>query len=103
MHPDEAVDIALQDLHISLGLRTVAPADEHRPWLARAVMRVLRRWMDGWTWYARQGLAPAASEPVFPLRPRARRLALPRHRAAQPCPPPRFALLYGRPGAAGCP
>lgn len=101
MHPDEAVDLALQDLHISLGLRAVEPVTEHRPWLARAVTRLLRAWMAGWTWYARHGLAPASVEPVFPLRPRVRREALLRSRRARPCPPPRFALLYGRP-VEGC-
>jgi hypothetical protein len=102
MHPDEAVDLALQDLHISPGFRPVAPSAPQTPWLARMVSRLLRAWMDGWTWYARQGFAPAAAEPVFPLRPRVRREGVLRDRRPLPCPPPRFALLYGRSAAAGC-
>lgn len=105
MHPDEAVDLALQDLHISLGFRTVSPAAPQTPWLARAVTRLLRAWMDGWTWYARQGFAPAAAEPVVPLgaRPAARR-PVPRSalRWVTPQPPRPVSLLYDCATGAGC-
>ncbi|HET7461620.1 MAG TPA: hypothetical protein VFJ82_10235 [Longimicrobium sp.] len=105
MHPDEAVDLALQDLHISLGFRPVAPSAPQTPWLARMAGRLLRAWMDGWTWYARQGFAPAAAEPAFPLRapstPRraVRRSAL---RWTTPQPPRPVSLLYDCATGAGC-
>lgn len=100
MHP--LADVAQQDL-----LPPTAPAPSRAMGFYRAtqlVARVLRAWMDGWTWYARQGLSPAAVEPVFPFRRRARPVTTPRARRwAAPCPPTRFALLYGRPARAGCP
>ncbi|HEX9937840.1 MAG TPA: hypothetical protein VGB15_11985 [Longimicrobium sp.] len=100
MHP--LADVAQQDL-----LPPTAPASRgamglHR--VSQLAARVLHAWMDGWTWYARQGLSPAAVEPVFPFRRRARPVrALRARRWAGPRPPTRFALLYGRPARAGCP
>ncbi|HET7232091.1 MAG TPA: hypothetical protein VFJ16_18940 [Longimicrobium sp.] len=105
MHPDKAVDIALQDLDISLALGI--PAAPRRPWPARALLRVLRAWMRGWTWYASQGFAPAAVEPAFPLRarPRARaRRVLPPGvaRWITPSPALSVAQLYDCGTPAGC-
>jgi hypothetical protein len=103
MNPDEAAGIALQDLNPAHPL-TAARRSAGRAWVPRAFARVLRAWMEGWTWYARQGFAPAAVEPVFPLRaPIGRRASAQGRRWASPCPPPRFALLYGRGAGAGCP
>lgn len=105
MHPDEAVDLALQDLHISLGFRPMPPTAPQTPWLARVVSRLLRAWMDGWTWYARQGFAPAAPEPVFPLRARpAARRAAPKStvRWITPQAPRSVSLLYDCATGAGC-
>jgi hypothetical protein len=61
MHPDRTAHIAPQDLFTRVAAR---------PPRQGLLSRVLRAWMDGWTWYARQGFAPAAVEPVFPLRTR---------------------------------
>ncbi|HYH78515.1 MAG TPA: hypothetical protein VEX86_01920 [Longimicrobium sp.] len=100
MHPDDAIHIAPNEpraAHRTAGTNT-------RPALPRLIRRLLHAWMEGWTWYARQGFAPPAVEPVFPRRAAVRGEAAPRARRwSAPCPPPRFALLYGRGAGAGCP
>jgi hypothetical protein len=99
MHPDEAVDIALQDLHATLNsavvVRSVAAARPDSP------LRALwRRYIDGWTWYAASGLTPPAPEAAFPLaRVRPRPVA---RRAAAPCIHHPLELLFGGTAAAGC-
>jgi hypothetical protein len=65
MHPDRTAHAAPRDLFA----RPAAGAPR-QPGFARVVSRVLHAWMEGWTWYARQGFAPAAVEPVFPFRVR---------------------------------
>jgi hypothetical protein len=99
MNPDEAAGTAL--LHPSRPLTRAPGVGRLR--MPRLLARVLRAWMEGWTWYARQGFAPASVEPVFPLRAAVPGAAAPRSRWTAPCPPPRFALLYGRGAGAGCP
>ena len=101
MHP--LVDIAQQDLSFD---EPLAPhARGARSKLSRLAARVLRAWMTGWTWYARQGLAPAAVEPVYPFRarPGVRRVP-PRvaRRITLPAPIP-VAQLYDCATPAGCP
>jgi len=103
MNPDDTARIALHDSHPALPLASAAHIVEHG-WLARTFARVLRAWMEGWTWYAHQGFAPASVEPVFPFRGAARARTRRRSRRwAAPCPPARFARLYGRGAGAGCP
>ncbi|HEX8246275.1 MAG TPA: hypothetical protein VF541_22415 [Longimicrobium sp.] len=101
MHPDDAVDLALQDLR-SLTHQAAAVALP-APRLAPSPLRALwRRYVHGWTWYAASGLAlPEASASVPPRRgrsvPSARKV-----RVAAPCAHHRFELLFGRPAAAEC-
>ena len=76
--------------------------------LTQLIARVLRAWMEGWTWYARHGLAPAAVEPVFPVRARsgARRAApapVIRHLALARSAPLSVAELYDCATPLGCP
>jgi len=103
MNPDDTARIALHDLRPARPLVSTSRSAE-RGWLPRAFARVLRAWMEGWTWYARQGFTPASVEPVFPFRAAARATKPRRSRRwAAPCPPARFARLYGRRAGAGCP
>ncbi|HSU15480.1 hypothetical protein [Longimicrobium sp.] len=101
MHPDDAVDIVLQDLHSALHPVTavrVRPAA--RPMSPLAAL--WRRYVEGWKWYAAAGLTPPAPEAGFPLRrifpstgsQRARRVAV-------PCVHHPLELLFGG-AAAGC-
>jgi len=56
--------------------------------------RLVTRYVDGWTWYARSGGTPPAPEASFPARrigAFATRPAAVRRRECQP----RFALLFG--------
>ncbi|HEU4559076.1 MAG TPA: hypothetical protein VFS20_14545 [Longimicrobium sp.] len=101
MHP--LADVAQKDLPFD---QLLAPRSRGR--LNALIARVLRAWMDGWTWYARQGLAPAAVEPVFPPRalPRVRRAAptrVIRRLALAPPAPLTVADLYDCATPLGCP
>jgi hypothetical protein len=100
MHPDEAVDIALQDLR-SL-TRIEATRVRHAPAPVSPLATVWRRYVDGWKWYAAADFAPPAAEPAYPLR--RHRAARPAARtAAAPCVHRPLELLFGRPAvAAGC-
>jgi hypothetical protein len=56
--------------------------------------RLIARYVDGWTWYARSGYSPPAPEPGFPMsRPAALQPAccIDLRRSAAP----RFGLLFG--------
>jgi len=75
--------------------------------VSRLLARVLRAWMTGWTWYVRQGLAPASVEPVFPMhdpvaRPARRTLPPTLARWVIPAAPLPVAALYDRAAGAGC-
>ncbi|MBV9109682.1 MAG: hypothetical protein JO306_09780 [Gemmatimonadetes bacterium] len=93
MHPDEAVDLALQDLRALTHPGYTASGTRRASWLRAA----WRRYMDGWTWYAASELAlpePGAGAP-------ARRVSVPapaRTRVLR-CAHPRFELLFGRAAA----
>lgn len=100
MHPDDAVDIALQDLHAALHPAVVARASIAAARPASPLRALWRRYIDGWTWYAASGLTPPAPEAAFPParawpRPVARR-------AAAPCIHHPLELLFGGAAAAGC-
>jgi hypothetical protein len=59
--------------------------------------RMVTRYVDGWTWYARSGWAPPAPEPGYPMR-RPAADAEPcciELRGSAPASAPRFALLFG--------
>ncbi len=102
MHP--LANIAQQDLAFDELLAPRSRGARHK--LSQLIARVLRAWMDGWTWYARQGLAPASVEPVFPPRahPRARRAAPARViRPLALAPPLPVADLYDCATPLGCP
>ena len=70
-----------------------SPVDAVRPHPS-LLSRLVTRYVDGWTWYARAGYSPPAPEPGFPMgRPvpvQAARCIDLRGSAA-----PRFALLFG--------
>jgi hypothetical protein len=72
MHPDEVVEIAIQDLRAHLPHAHAPGAgsafvDEERG-AARGLFRALwRRYLEGWSWYARAGLTPPAAE-AFTIR-----------------------------------
>ena len=72
-------------------LRSPVDAARPRPTL---LSRLVTRYVDGWTWYARTGYSPPAPEPGFPMsRPVAVQAACCidlRGSAA-----PRFVLLFG--------
>jgi hypothetical protein len=60
--------------------------------------RLATRYVDGWTWYARNGYSPPAPEPGYPMsRPVAVQACCIELRRA---PTPRFVLLFGA-GASG--
>jgi hypothetical protein len=58
MHPDEAVDLAIQDLR-AIGAAHPVPMRSGSPFhlLARGLWR---RYLDAWTWYVRDGRTPPA-------------------------------------------
>ncbi|HEX6751527.1 MAG TPA: hypothetical protein VF092_29815 [Longimicrobium sp.] len=97
MHPDDAVDLALQDLR---SLTHPAAVDgriaARTPSLLRAVWR---RYVDGWKWYAASELAVPEPAAAFPLR----RASVPAPAATRRraggitfnCAHPRFELLFG--------
>lgn len=92
MHPDEAVDLAIQDLR-AIGAAHPVPMRSPSPFhlLARGLWR---RYLGAWTWYVRDGRTPPADSAevghleragIFPARaPRAPRVTL---EAARDCPP----------------
>ncbi len=95
MHPDDAVDLALQDLR---SLTHPAAADGRiavrTPSLLRAVWR---RYVEGWKWYAAAELAVPEPSAAFPLR-RVDAAAPALRRAGglvKKCAHPRFELLFG--------
>ena len=76
MHPDEVVDIAIQDLrsHLPHHAHAPTPGDavpyaaprRREPGLLHALWS---RYTAGWSWYVRSGLTPPATEP-YPLAAR---------------------------------
>jgi hypothetical protein len=102
MHPDDAVDLALQDLRSLTHPAAAVPRfPAARP--ASPLLGAWRRYLDGWKWYAAAELAPPEPGPAFPLRRGERAAPAPRTvRVAAPCIHHRFELLFGRTAAAGC-
>ena len=101
MHPDDAVELALQDLR-SLTHPVAAAAVLSAPRPASPLRAAWRRYLDGWKWYAASDLAlpeagPSVSRRVRPPASSARNV-----RVAAPCVHHRFELLFGRAAAAGC-
>jgi hypothetical protein len=87
MHPDEAVGLAMQEL------RTLEaqPSRHHAPLASAAPQSLWGRYLEGWTWYVREGRTPPAAAGEVGHLPRrgivpaaAPRIPLP---AAVECPP----------------
>jgi hypothetical protein len=103
MHPDDAVDLALQDLRsLTHPAAAVLPFPPARP--ASPLLMAWRRYMEGWKWYAAAELALPEPGPAFPPRTRATTSARSRRavRVATRCDHHRFELLFGREAVAGC-
>jgi hypothetical protein len=98
MHPDERVDIALQDLRSPSRSAAVARVSRHRP--PSLAARAIRWFFAGWAWYARETMA-APMEPHLPHRiAHPLRVNVRRGRwTVTPGRSPRFALLFGRAAA----
>ena len=93
MHPDDAVDLALQDLRSLTHPRYTARGTGR----ASGLRAAWRRYMDGWTWYAASELALPEAAAGVPAR-RASAPAQVRTRVLR-CAHPRFELLFGRAAA----
>jgi|GEM_PF-2989475 len=85
MHPDEAVDLAIQDLRARGAAHPAAMRSDSPP------LTLWRRYLGAWTWYVRDGRTPPADiaetghlERVGIVPARAPRLAL---EAVRDCPP----------------
>ena len=101
MHPDDAVDLALQDLR-SL-TRTDATVVPRAPESGSPLLAAWRRWMDGWKWYASADLTPPAAEPAFPMQRMTAPAPLARTAAVKaPCVHHPLELLFGGAVAAEC-
>ena len=93
MYPDEAVDLALQDLRSLTRAGYTARGNGRTSWLRAA----WRRYVDGWTWYAASELALPEAAAGVPA-PRTRVASPVRARVLRRA-HPRFELLFGRAAA----
>jgi hypothetical protein len=89
MHPDEAVDLTIQNLRVSNAAHPV-PMRSGSP-LHLLFRGLWRRYLGAWTWYVRDGRTPPSDsaeighlERIGIVPARAPRLAL---EAARECPP----------------
>lgn len=100
MHPDDAVELALQDLRSLTHPLSAAMLPAPRP--VSPLLAAWRRYLEGWKWYAASELALPEAGPSVPRRARPVPPAARMVRVSAPCAHHRFELLFGRAAAVEC-